>query len=308
MKVTVVVAAWNEFAAIPPLLRALGEQTRAADEILLADGGSSDGTQDLARTLAAQRRLPLKVLDIPGKIATGRNFAVRSASGSVIAVTDADCRPEADWLEKIVAPIEAGAIAASGSYRAVTSCTMERAIAVFTWVPQEPGKNFLPSHRSVAYLRETWERIGGYREDIDSGEDTLFDIEVRKLGGFAQAPDACVDWKPRRTLTEALRQQLFYGGGDGQARIQIPYHAACGGFLLCEILALCATGPLRLAGAFAVILALVYFLRKHTALFGLRIDDWPATFVLLLVLPGARFLGFVLGVCGVSVRALLRRS
>lgn len=308
-RISVVVAALNEEEAIEKLLHGLARQTRRPDEIVLADGGSADATVRVAVNTADELSLYLRVISLRSKIATARNAAIETATGDIIAVTDADCVPSATWLEMLTNPFSDDFTqATSGSYHVDATSPMERAIAVFTWVRQTKGHRFLPSHRSVAYRKKIWREIGGYRDDIDSGEDTYFDLEVEKRGGFYQVPDASVRWRPRRTVPQALRQQFYYGGGDGQAHIQPTYHAACGLAAVAEILSLTGVPYLADFSRCALVILLIRFTAKHVQMFGWSPGDWPRVWLLALLLPPARFLGFALGSAGISVRSLLYRS
>src|SRR5256885_16577902 len=51
--VSVIVPTWNEAKYLPALLASLTNQTRAPLEIVVADSGSTDGTQDLAEARGA---------------------------------------------------------------------------------------------------------------------------------------------------------------------------------------------------------------------------------------------------------------
>jgi hypothetical protein len=158
-------------------------------------------------------------------------------------------------------------------------------------------------------LRSVWQQIGGYNEAIDSGEDTSFDLEVERRFPYAAAPRAQVAWQPRRSLKKAAWQQIFYGAGDGQARIQLAYHAAIAAFVAAEAAMISATAPaVRAAGALAVLCAVVYFAIKHLRLFGRIFPDIAYVALLMLVLPGARLFGFAVGLFGGSVRGILNRS
>lgn len=308
--ISIVTAALNEEAAIANLLRALAAQSRLPDEVLIADGGSTDGTLDVINALAKTLPFRVRVLEVPGKIAAGRNAAIEAADGEIIAVTDADCVPAGNWLHDLTTPIlEGRARAAAGGYQADARTALERAIATFTWVPlSDESTRFLPSHRSVAYERDLWREIGGYDTEIDSGEDTLFDVQVEKACGFAYVPSATVLWKPRSSVRKALRQQIFYGGGDGQARIQVPYHATIAAFIALEAGIFAPLPALRYAGILAYAAGLTYFARKHYKLFGRLFPDLLSIAELLVLLPAARLAGFCIGLCGGSVRAMLLRS
>lgn len=300
---SVVTTILNEESSIVELLSALRAQSRKPDEVVIADGGSVDGTVAAINRLAPELPFTVNLISIPGKIGAGRNAAVAAARGEIIAVTDGGCIPSVNWLADLVAPLESGARAAAGAYRADARTPLERAIATFTWVPlTESTRAFSPSHRSVAYERSLWHEIGGYDVSLDAGEDTLFNLHVERLSSFARVPNATVNWRPRTTIRSAVRQQLYYGAGDGRARIQIGYHAAVAVFVALEIGVLTGSRTFVACGVTAYLLALAYFARKHLKLFGQIWSDIAPLALLLVVLPAARLCGFVMGWSGGSIR------
>jgi len=307
-KVTVVVAVLNEEEHVKKLLKSLLAQQRLPDSIVFADGGSSDATLQNIMQISASSSVEIRIINVPGKIAVGRNSAISIVDSSLIAVTDADCVPSPNWLQSLVTPLLSGARASSGSYEVRAETSLERAISSFSWVRQKARRRFLPSHRSVAFRKSLWEEIGGYREDIDSGEDTLFDIEVLRRCEFAQCLDAVVFWRPRGTLCAAIRQQLYYGAGDGQSRIQVAYHVACLLVALSEIAIWAPLASVRAVGFTALLSGIAYFIVRHIGRFGFKGRDIPLVALLFLLLPPVRVIGYALGVCGVSVRKLLARS
>lgn len=97
MKISVVIPVYNEEKHITQCIDALIHNTRRPDEILLADGGSSDRTLMLASKFSE-----VTILDNPRKTAAaGRNVGIRHAKGDIIAFTDGDCVVEKNWLEEI---------------------------------------------------------------------------------------------------------------------------------------------------------------------------------------------------------------
>lgn len=310
MKVAVVTAALNEVESIDSLLTALASQTRVPNIVVVADGGSTDGTLERISARAVALPFHIRVLRVPGKIARARNAAICEVDCEIIAVTDADCVPVTEWIEEITAPIVSGVAAAvAGAYRATARTTIERAISTFTWVPTS-GKSgrFLPSHRSVSFLRSVWQQIGGYNEQIDSGEDTAFDLQVERQFPYAVAPRALVAWRPRSSVKKALWQQVFYGAGDGQARIQTSYHTIVALFVLAEFGTMFGGAATRALSATAVGVVVGYFIVKHLRLFKQMIPDILWVILLTLFLPPARLAGFAIGLCGGSVRGILKRS
>jgi glycosyltransferase involved in cell wall biosynthesis len=100
--VSVIIPIYNGEADLPDLLACLAAQRYPADrvEYLLVDNGSSDRTWAMLQ--AADNVTPLKEATIQGSYAA-RNAGIRAAQGSILAFTDADCRPEPQWLLDLVA-------------------------------------------------------------------------------------------------------------------------------------------------------------------------------------------------------------
>ncbi len=220
MKVSVIATVLNERESIGALLDSLAAQTRPPDEIVIVDGGSTDGTLDiLGRYL---ERLPLKLLFQPGaNISQGRNYAIRNATGEIIASTDAGTRLVPEWLAEIVAPIERGEAPVSAGFFASDPRTVFELALGATTLPDlrdiRPDR-FLPSSRSVAFLKRAWEEVGGYPEWLDYCEDLIFDFALRRrYGAFAFAPRAIAHFRPRPNLRAFARQYYRYARGDGKA-------------------------------------------------------------------------------------------
>src|SRR5215813_13521556 len=87
-------------------------QTRQPEETIIVDGGSTDGTLE-----AFEEAGGITVISEPGaNISRGRNVAIAAAAHEIIAATDADCTLDPHWLERLIAPIEAGADVSAGFY------------------------------------------------------------------------------------------------------------------------------------------------------------------------------------------------
>src|SRR3989304_290262 len=97
MKVSLISTVLNEARSLPTLLDSIAAQTRQPDEVVICDGGSTDGTLDLLRS---EERFPLRVIERPGaNISQGRNAAIEAAAGEVIASVDAGGRLRPPWAK-----------------------------------------------------------------------------------------------------------------------------------------------------------------------------------------------------------------
>lgn len=102
----VVVPVYDEAAGIRPTLEALAGQRDADFDAVFVDNGSRDGSADVIRSFIAERGLTRwRVIDEPQKgtgaaADTGMRAAI-AAGATLLARTDADCLPRADWTSSI---------------------------------------------------------------------------------------------------------------------------------------------------------------------------------------------------------------
>ena len=97
--VTVVVVTYNSERTVGETLSSLADQTYPDDryEVLVVDGGSSDGTEALADEYGAA----FHVVE-GGTIGACRNHGIDLAEGDYVAFTDSDCAVPATWLRSHV--------------------------------------------------------------------------------------------------------------------------------------------------------------------------------------------------------------
>lgn len=230
MQVTVICTVKNEAANLPRLLDSLLAQTRPPDEVVIADGGSTDGTAAVLRAYAERAPWPLRVIAAPGtNIAAGRNVAIRAAVGDIIASTDAGVWLEPNWLADLIAPLADPALdVVSGFFVPDPRGVFETALGATTLPAVEDVRpdRFIPSSRSVAFRKCAWQAVGGYPEWLDYCEDVIFDLDLRaRTPTFGWAPTAVAHFRPRSSLRAFARQYYLYARGDGKAGLWPRRHA-----------------------------------------------------------------------------------
>ena len=98
--VSVVIPTFNEAEAIGDVIREIPRDI--AQEIIVADGGSTDGTQDIARAAGAV------VLDAGRGYGRACQVGAEAALGSVVVFLDGDGADRGDLLALIAGPVLAG--------------------------------------------------------------------------------------------------------------------------------------------------------------------------------------------------------
>ncbi len=209
MRISVIVPTYQEAAGIETFLRQFDRQTLPRDdfEIIVVDGGSRDGTAELAAKVADRVILQ----STPG-VGGARNDGVRIAQADLVATTDADCRVPPDWLERIVTVFQRPDVVAvcgpdgpfDGGLKARFVYFFVRGIIRFAALAGIYGTGGTNS----AFRKEAFLAVGGFRslahsDDIDIG------VRIRSRGRIVFDPDLYVELSVRRLERDGYLRTLF---------------------------------------------------------------------------------------------------
>jgi glycosyltransferase involved in cell wall biosynthesis len=195
-KVSVVVATHNRAEDLARMLDGLVAQERPADEVIVVDDGSADGTAAVLERVEREGPLPLRVIRRPDAAgpATAREEGWRAASGDLIAFTDDDCVPGPGWLaagERAWARRAGSFVQGRTEPQELHPGPFSRSLRVDRLNASFPTCNML-------YPRELLERIGGFDAETygrdPGGEDC--DLAWRAIEAGARpefAADAVVE-------------------------------------------------------------------------------------------------------------------
>jgi GT2 family glycosyltransferase len=110
-RTSVVIPNWNGRAWLPDCLAALAAQQRPADEVIVVDNGSGDGS--LAYLASEHPSVTTIALDANTGFAHAANRGWQAACGELIALINTDVVLAPDWLARMTAALEAAPTAAA---------------------------------------------------------------------------------------------------------------------------------------------------------------------------------------------------
>jgi glycosyltransferase involved in cell wall biosynthesis len=219
-RVTVIVPVYNNARGLKTCLEALRAQTfpQSSREIVVANNGSTD---DVAAVVGGFEGVRMVDEPRPGSYAA-RNRGIACAQGEVLAFTDADCRPEPDWIEKGVARLaDAGGDVIVGGKVDVFPRDRDRATAVelYEMVTALRQRDYVErgGFAATANLfapRSVFEQIGRFDADVKSGGDVEWGQRATSLGyRIVYAEDVRVGHPARSTLAELRSKTARVIGG-----------------------------------------------------------------------------------------------
>jgi GT2 family glycosyltransferase len=150
-RVSVVVPSFRRPTALRGCLEALKRQTYPADEIIVVHRVGDNETEAALRDMRSELGRAFAVAE-PGQVAALCTGA-REATGSILAFTDDDALPRADWLQRICRHFEAADVGAVGGRDVIHGQPMssgtERVGRVGRW-----GKVIGDHHRGTGSARD----------------------------------------------------------------------------------------------------------------------------------------------------------
>jgi succinoglycan biosynthesis protein ExoA len=222
--VSVIVPARDEEESIDATLTALRRQDHPALQIIVVDGGSTDGTVAVVeRHMAEDPRIEL--LPNPRQIIPAAlNIALAAARGRWVVRMDAHSTVGSEYVGAAVARLREGRWGGVGGRKdGVGATPAGRAIAaalgsrfgvggsLYHYGTTEQEVDHIPFG---AYPTELLRRLGGWDERLVANEDFEFDYRLRRSGEVLLFDPALrISWKSRQTVRSLYQQYRRYGAG-----------------------------------------------------------------------------------------------
>ena len=222
--VSVIVPARDEEKSIDATLEAIRRQDYRNLQIVVVDGGSTDGTiAVIERHMAADPRIEL--LPNPrGTIPAALNIALAAARGPWLVRMDAHSTVDAGYVSAAVERLREGRWGGVGGRKdGMGSTPAGQAIAAALGSRFGVGGSIY--HHGVttqvvdhipfgAYPTDLVRRLGGWDESLVANEDFEFDHRLRRSGAeLLFDPRLKISWRSRQSVRELYQQYRRYGRG-----------------------------------------------------------------------------------------------
>ena len=209
---------FNESKDILNFLKSVERQTLKPNEIVFVDGGSSDNTLEKLEHFIGHSNLNIRLISKPGyNIPKGRNEAIINCRNEIIVLVDAGTRLHKDYFKNLIyTHIESpeGDLV-GGIYQ-----PMEKSEFSSRFIPdwnKVDWKFFLPSTRSLLIKKSLALSAGLYPEYLQTGDDTLFDINYRRISTkWIFNRNAIVYWDCPHSRSQSKTLAYNYGYGQGR--------------------------------------------------------------------------------------------
>lgn len=210
--ISIIVPAYNESAHIMNLLDSINDYIADFSfESIVIDNGSEDDTYSIAKTHADH------VYQIPrGVVSKARNFGASISSGKVLVFLDADVRLTrlwADELRKQYNNIASNDVLAGARYQ------VREHPSYIEWSWFRPLSEKVTGYingGNIIISRKTFDKAGGFNEQLETGEDVEFCDRAREMGiKISINPNFKVyhDGYPS-SFGQFVKREIWHGKGD----------------------------------------------------------------------------------------------
>ncbi len=217
--VSVIVCAKNEKENVAKLIPILATQNYPDFEIVLIDDASSDETLEVFEAFEKEYN-NIRIVKVVNNEAFWGNkkfaltLGIKAARKEYLLFTDADCYPTSEnWIAEMSSnfTMQKTIVLGYGAYEKIANSflnkiirfeTLLTATQYFSWA--KIGKPYMGVGRNLAYKREEFFRVDGYRDHmrIRSGDDDLFinQVATKKNTTICDSSESFTYSKPKTSF------------------------------------------------------------------------------------------------------------
>lgn len=225
VNISIVIAAKNESENIDGLIESLNKLDYPTElfEVIVVDDNSTDGTYDKLKSKTGSIKnfsiIESKSLNVNGK-REALSIGISNSKYSYILVSDADCRPQRNWLNFYSNKFDQGydllfGIAPFYQHKTIVnkiSCFENLRSSILSFSMACVGLPYTAAARNFGFTKNAFESLSGYSNTKDtlSGDDDLLLREAVKKKmkiGVVTESGSFVFSETKKTFKEYIRQK-----------------------------------------------------------------------------------------------------
>jgi cellulose synthase/poly-beta-1,6-N-acetylglucosamine synthase-like glycosyltransferase len=212
--VTVLVTVKNGESTIKKCVESLLKLDYPKYKIYITDAYSEDNTFKILKELKKKNSKKIKLERVRGNIAKAHNHMIKKVKSDLIAMTDADCVVDKNWLKYLTSAFKSEDIVASVGYcstpknvnklQRLVGMELENRFKKFPkFVKRGPTMNFC--------VRTDLAKKIKFDERFDVAQETDWGYRLSEFGKIKYVPKARVYHYHRPTWRSFFKQQFKYG-------------------------------------------------------------------------------------------------
>lgn len=229
--VTIVIPTLNEAQHIEQCVRSIVADSYPLDryEMIVMDGGSTDSTRDIVKSLACTSLANIKLMNNPDRVQSAAFNAVMRAAVNADYIIRCDAHAEypANFISTAIdAALRSDAAIVVFEARAVSKGCFQHAVAFVQTTPFGVGGSEYRLGKRSMFVEHGWHgcfrraevlAVGGYDIGFSHNEDSELSHRIHLNGGTVWLDKALsVGYYPRSTPLALARQFWRYGKGRAQ--------------------------------------------------------------------------------------------
>ncbi|MUU78782.1 TIGR04283 family arsenosugar biosynthesis glycosyltransferase [Winogradskyella endarachnes] len=181
--ISIIIPVLNEADTIGKLLHHINQNTLASNisEIIIVDGGSTDGTQEIVSNSKTSKEIQTLLIDSEKGRAKQMNLGATHAKGCILYFLHADSFPPKDFDQLIINEVNNGNKA--GCFR-MQFDSNHWWLQLASWLTQFNFKVCRGGDQSLFVTSSLFKDIGGYNESYVIYEDNILINELYKRNEF----------------------------------------------------------------------------------------------------------------------------
>ncbi len=206
VKLSIIIPTYNEEEYLPKLLYSIKKQEFKDYEIIIADAGSTDSTNEIAKLSCT------KVIN-GGLPAVGRNNGAKIAEGEYLLFLDSDVVLSAGYLESAIEEFEEKELGiAITQIIPLSDSNVDKVLHKFANFFMKRAESIKP-HGAGCYgiltTKILHEKAKGFDEELDFGEDSDYIERIAKISTFKVLRNPRLLVSTRRLEKEGLKDLAF---------------------------------------------------------------------------------------------------